>query len=103
MSSGVVSGLTGFEQELRKKLSAAGYRVTRCLCLPEHPVLRLRMKGPAGISLCAVRRHIRKAVKAIGYQVTEITPVSVSRSGQVEGAIVLDAPVGEGMLPGTLY
>ncbi len=84
------------EQALREGLSAAEFRVTRCVCLLEHPIVRIRMRGRPGISLREVRRQIRRAVKFIGYQVTEISPVTVFRSGQVIGAFVLNAEIGEG-------
>ena len=44
-----------------------------------------------------VRRRLRDAVRQLGYRITEITPVSVSQSGQVTRPFVLDAEVGEGV------
>jgi hypothetical protein len=85
------------EQALRTKLSTSGFRVTRCACLVEHPVVSLRMQGQAGATLRQVRQHLRHAVQQVGYRVTEITPVSVSKSGQVTGAFVLDAEIGKGV------
>ena len=82
------------ERQLREDLTASGFTVTRLTCLAQHPVVRVRMRGPAGIQLREVRRRLRRVIRGLGEKPRDVSAVTVSRSGLVEGAFVMDYQVG---------
>ena len=81
------------EQELRERLAAAGLTVTRCQCLETHPVVALRLNGPAELELRELKRRIRKLAKDLGHRAPPGGMAITGRAGKFDGAFVMNADV----------
>ena len=82
---------SSMERALRGDLTAAGFTVTYCDCMVEHPVIRLRMRGPAEMGKQDVARCIRKLARALGHRVNPRGMVASASAGRIEAAFAVDA------------
>lgn len=78
-------------RELRDRLTADGFHVSRCSCVEEHPVLQLRMRGPAQLTPKEVTRSIRALVQNLGHRITSRGLEAYWRGGRFDGAFVMVA------------
>ena len=82
------------EQELRDRLTADGFHVTRCECLETHPVVALRLRGPVELTDREVRRRIRRLANDLGHRAPAGGMAITGRAGKFDGAFVMQAEFG---------
>jgi len=78
-------------KEVRDRLTTAGFGVSRCSCVEEHPVLQLRMRGSAELTTQEVVRRIRTLVRELGHRITSRGMEAYWRGGRFDGAFVMKA------------
>lgn len=79
------------EQELRDRLTADGFHVSRCQCLETHPVVAIRLRGPAELEIREMRQRIRKLAKDLGHRAPPGGMAITGRAGKFDGAFVMKA------------
>ena len=84
----------GLEGLLSEALTAAGIVVDQCLSLPEHPVMRVRLRCSPELELRAIKRRIRKVTKSLGYRVPVSGMAITGHNGKFGGAFVMESQFG---------
>jgi hypothetical protein len=81
-------------REIRDRLTAVGFHVSRCSCVEEHPVVAITLRGPTDLTVQQMRRCIRKLAKDLGHCATPGGMAIVGQAGRFDGAFVMEAEFG---------